>query len=348
VTNEFTWGAHETDRDFFERELKSFLPDRIFDAHAHLVRFSDCSDAIRAPWEGICPPEFSLSEYRRYMNALHGAVPTDALCVGIVPNDNCAISNEYVASQVGPDPGCAAHFLVRPADDPEWVRDEVKRLGMCGLKPFHSFVREPISATMQCEIPEYLPEPIMKVADEERWSITIHLVKSRGCADPGNIHWIRKYATDYPNAQLMLCHVARAWNPSHAFEGLPQLADLPNVWICTDLNASAISIAAAFRIFPRDRIVYGSDFWWTHMRGVCAYAGDGFLWIYETNYDFDTNLCADGPTLCGLEHLRAVKWAAWAERLSDREIEDYFSANARRLFGPPGTVTPTGPGSFFA
>ena len=329
---EFTWGERDSDRDFFERELADFLPDRVFDAHAHLVRFSDCSEPTGAPWRAVCPSELSLAEYRVQMKTLHGNARTDALCVGIVPTDDCPAANDYVAHEVKDEPDCAAHFLVRPADDPEWVRDQVKRLGMCGIKPFHSFVREPISATMECEIPEYLPEPVMKVAGREGWSITIHLVKARGCADPGNIHWIRKYATEYLNAQILLCHVARAWNPSHAFEGLPQLADLPNVWISTDLNASAMSIAAAFRIFPRDRIVYGSDFWWSHIRGVCTYAGDGFLWLYETNCDFAKSLVGRGPTLCGLEHLRAAKWAAWSERLSDREIEGYFYANAQRLF----------------
>ncbi len=36
--------ASVVDREFFERELASFLPDRIFDAHTHLWR-KDC-----VPW----------------------------------------------------------------------------------------------------------------------------------------------------------------------------------------------------------------------------------------------------------------------------------------------------------
>lgn len=156
----FTWGARDPDAEFFERELTGFLPDRIFDAHVHLVRFADCSDTVRAPWEGICPAELSLAEYRAQIRAVHGEAHTDALCVGIVPNDNPGVPNEYVASEVKDLPNCAAHFLVRPDDDPEWGRGEVRRLGMCGLEPFHSFVREPVSATTECEIPKYLPAPI--------------------------------------------------------------------------------------------------------------------------------------------------------------------------------------------
>ena len=323
----FTFQRRDADQAFFEREIAGFLPDRLFDAHAHLCR----SVALAG---GEDSDELSLARYREYVTWLHGDRPTDALCIGVVPTDDPSAANAYVAQEATRDAGCAAHFLARPTDDPEWVRDEVKRLGLCGIKPFHAFVREPIAETMQCDIPEWLPEPLMQAAHEEGWSVTMHLVKDRGIADPGNLHWIAHYARTYPNARLLLCHVARAWNPSHAFEGLPAIADLDNVWLCTDLNSSAMSIAAAFRLFPRERIVYGTDFWWSHIRGRCTYAGDGFLWLYESNYDFASNMLGGAPTLVGLEHLRAVKWAAWSAGLSDREIEDYFNGNAMRLLGP--------------
>ena len=31
-----TWELRDYDREFFEKELDSFVPNRIFDAHAHL------------------------------------------------------------------------------------------------------------------------------------------------------------------------------------------------------------------------------------------------------------------------------------------------------------------------
>jgi len=35
-----TWGLTDYDRDFFHRELESFVPDKVFDAHAHLYELS--------------------------------------------------------------------------------------------------------------------------------------------------------------------------------------------------------------------------------------------------------------------------------------------------------------------
>ncbi|MEZ6049691.1 MAG: hypothetical protein R3C11_29740 [Planctomycetaceae bacterium] len=37
--------------------------------------------------------------------------------------------------------------------------------------------------------------------------------------------------------------------------------------------------------------------------------------------------------LVGLEHLRSLKWAAWAAGLSDTQVEDIFYRNAHRLLG---------------
>lgn len=326
----------EFDTEFFRRELDSFLPDRIFDAHVHLSRQWRAADAGAPCSRADQRESMSLEDYRRYVTWLHGDRPTDALLLGGVPNSDCPASNQFVADEVGKDANCAGHFLVRPSDDPEWVRQEVRRLGMCGLKPFHSFLHEDISQTFQADVNEYLPEPLVNVANQEGWSITMHLVKDRGPADPANLHWLRHYAETYPNVQLMLCHTARAWNPAHALEAFPQLTGLDNVWICSDLNCAPTAMEAAFRILGPERFVYGSDFWWSHIHGIPVFAGDGFCWLtelVEPSYDFKSHMFGRGPTLAGLEHLRALKWACWGARLSDSQVESIFWNNARRLFG---------------
>ncbi|MDP7637609.1 MAG: hypothetical protein QF577_08690, partial [Phycisphaerae bacterium] len=106
-------------------------------------------------------------------------------------------------------------------DDPEWVRQEVKRLGLHGFKCYHLFAAT--SPTWEADIPAYLPEPLVKVADDEGWGITLHLVKARAVADPSNIQWIRRYCENYPNMTLILAHSARGFQPAHNLEGLPQL-----------------------------------------------------------------------------------------------------------------------------
>ena len=111
------------------------------------------------------------------------------------------------------------------------MRQEVRRLGLAGLKPFSTYAQ--IENFWQAEIPDYLPEPIMAVADEEGWTITLHMVRQRGVADPPNQHWIRHYCEKYPRAHLILDHCARGFNPYQVVEGLGALKGLDNLWINT-------------------------------------------------------------------------------------------------------------------
>ena len=94
-------------------------------------------------------------------------------------------------------PNCRGHFFIAPEDDPEWVRQEVKRLKLHGLKCYHTLARN-ADPTWEAEIPDYLPESHIRVAHEEGWTITLHMVKARAAADPGNIHWIRTTARTIP------------------------------------------------------------------------------------------------------------------------------------------------------
>ncbi len=48
--NQGHWQVREEDLEFFARELESFLPGRVFDAHCHLYRASDLRGPLLLPW----------------------------------------------------------------------------------------------------------------------------------------------------------------------------------------------------------------------------------------------------------------------------------------------------------
>jgi len=80
------------------------------------------------------------------------------------------------------------------------------------------------------------------------------------------------------------------------------------------------------------KMLYGSDFPVSHMRGRSVGIGDSFLWLYEDSPVWKEKHATINPVLIGLEHLRSLKWACWAERLTDSQIEDIFWGNAASLF----------------
>lgn len=331
-----TWELREEDIDFFARELDYFIPDKVYDIHAHLYRRIFWRKDVPVHVK-VGPPDVSLEIYQKEMQWILTGREIHGLHFPFPPGNpdkmdfDIASSNTWVSQEIKKDPLARGQFLVTPEDDPEWVRQEMRRLGLGGLKPFASFAK--IENYNFAELPDYLPECLMAVANEEGWTITIHLVRPRGIADQSNIHWVRTYCEKYPHANIILDHVARGFNPYHAIEGFKKLTGLANLWIDTSANCSSLAMIAALRYLGPDRVLYGSDFFCSHIRGINIAVNDTFLWLDEKQPvwdgdDWTGRIC---PTLIGLENLRAVKSAFDVLDLGDKEIEKYFWGNAASL-----------------
>ena len=321
--------ATDVDREFFDREINSFLPDRIFDAHTHCWRQDFMPWSIKGG-----PDSVGWPEYVRAMEDLHPGRVTKAMFIPfVIPEtvDHTLVANEWAAEVVAQDEACRGIFFVRPDDDPEWVREHVRRLDLNGLKCYHTMAK--VEPTWEADIPDYLPEALVKVADEEGWVITLHMVKSRAVADPSNIHWIRHYCSTYPNMKLILAHSGRGFQAAHNLEGLPQLTGLDNLYFDTSVNCEPIAHQAIIRIIGHEKLMYGTDLPVCHARGRSLSAADSFVWLYEDTPVWGEKQGRVAPVLIGLEHLRSIKWACWSEKLSDRQVEDIFWNNAANLFG---------------
>jgi predicted TIM-barrel fold metal-dependent hydrolase len=313
------------DIEFFERELESFLPERVFDAHAHLWHHD------HQTFPGF-PDEGGYEVYQQLMAVLHPRRLTKALFIPFpTKRPLLANANECIGRETALDPDCRGLFIVTPEDDPEWVRQEVRRLGLHGLKCYHTYA--PKKPTWISEIPAFLPEPLIKVAHEEGWVITLHMVGYRATAEQHNIECIRHYCQTYPNMTLILAHSARGFNPAHNFEGLPHLTGLENLYFDTSANCEAMATQSIIRILGHERLMYGTDSPVSHGRGRSVATADTFIWLYEESPVWEEVHTTIQPVLTGLEHLRAIKWACWSERLSDNAVEDIFFNNAARLFG---------------
>jgi glutamate-1-semialdehyde 2,1-aminomutase len=109
---------------------------------------------------------------------------------------------------------------------------------------------------------------------------------------------------------------------------------IPNVWFDTAAVTDSGAFEAIIRTMGHDRLLYGSDYFISHLRGRAIGIGDSFVWLYEHSLDWSQYEYARvSPTLVGLESLRSLKLAALHLRLNDTQIEDVFYRNARRMLG---------------
>jgi len=321
------------DVEFFQRELESFVPDRVFDAHAHLCR-PDFLD-VGVP---ELPGRFGHDEYMYWIDCLHPGRQVGAFFLSFAHPSRAGAevteANAWTARHTAADPACRGAMFVRARDDPEWVRQEVRRLGLHGLKCY--FTSAAVEDVWAADLPDYLPEPLVAVADQEGWPIVVHLVKPRAVADPSNIHWIRHYCRSYPNMKLILAHSARAFQPGHNLDGLGQLTDLGNLYFDTSANCRPFAHEVVLKLFGHRKLIYGSDSPICGlMRGTTVAVGDSFVWLTGDSPLWRQEYGRIRPVLLGLEHIRSLKWAAWSAGLDDGAIEDIFWNNAAELLALP-------------
>ncbi len=105
ATMEPTWELRAYDQEFFAKELDSFVPDEIFDSHAHLYEISHW--ASRSLIEKG-PPVVTLDEFRRQMEWITPGRKTTGLFFGAgLSEARYEESNRFVAGEVARDPSIA-------------------------------------------------------------------------------------------------------------------------------------------------------------------------------------------------------------------------------------------------
>lgn len=317
----------DQDREILDRELADFVPDRVFDAHVHFKH-------PKFFWHDLPGVDGPLGwdEFTQLQGSLYPGRELGGIVLAYTqPGGDVSFCNQFVSEQVAGRPGVVGFMFVKPDDDPDFVRAEVQRLGLRGFKVYH--LQAPVKPTWDADIPQYLPEWLVRIADDLGLAITLHMVKQRAVADPSNIHWIRYYCETYPNMNLILAHSARGFQPVHNLEGLPQIADLENVYFDCAVNCEPMAQQAVIRTMGHKRLMWGSDFPVNFDRGRSLGAADAFLWIFEDSKVWEQGGQPFEPALVGIEGLRALKYACWSERLTDGQIEDIFWNNAAGLFG---------------
>jgi len=335
-----TWRQNEADRTFIERYLTDFLPDRIFDAHAHLFAYEHFGRNGPPPEFAYMPERLGLDEYRQYMEWIHpGNRTLGGIFFGLLFGDERFDNNDFVRAEVSVSAledhfrqCCYGQLVVAPTDDPATIRAGVSPERMVGLKCYHTMA-DVAGPTFEAPIEAYLPEAQVQIAHEEGLTITLHMVRDIRLADPLSKAAIRRYCERYPNMRLILAHAARGFNPWHTIEGIHSLAGLNNVWFDTSAVTEAGAFEAIVEVMGHERLLYGTDFPVSHMRGRCVAIGDSFHWFYEDDMDLDEKHITLQPVLIGLESLRAHRLASMRLKLSESQIEDIFYNNAMRLMG---------------
>lgn len=326
------WVMTDYDHEIFMRELASFIPQKVFDSHTHLYRKSDFPCNQLSDFMKNAPDELDADSFLACSRELMPNIQHDGLFIPFPETGmDFQTANDFVADQAGKLSNSRAAMLVKPEFTPEYIHNTVQDQGFVALKCYHIF--SPRQPSFDSSIEEFLPAEQVEVANEKKLAIILHMVRDRALADPINQKTINKYCKTYPDMQLVLAHAGRGFNPYHTIEGIESLANLDNVWFDSAAITEAGAFEAVIKKFGHQRLLYGSDYPISQLRGRYVAFGDNFAWLGIKELPCRQVHSVLRPTMLGIESLRMLKLAAMLLQLTDSQVEDIFYGNAARLFG---------------
>lgn len=329
-----SYEVNERDREFFERELDRFVPPRIFDAHIHLGLRSDYHEMHRDLVANV-PEVCDMATWREHMSWLApGREVAGALVLPTtLAGDRMDAGNAFAATEAARDDLSGAAVMLHPAMSADELREAIAKHRPVALKPYH--LMSPVRPTLDSTMAQFLPEHLVAVAHEAALPIVMHLVRANALADSENQRQIVHFCRTYPEMKLVLAHSARGFNPSHTVNGIDAIRGLDNIYFDNSCVCEPGATEAILKAFGPSRLMWGSDYPFSHLRGKCVAYNDTFAWLFNSNIDLGP-FSVDGQqglTLVGLESLRALKFAARSCGLTDAEVEGVFFDNAARLYG---------------
>lgn len=322
------WSFTEYDADL-AKQIQTSLPKKMFDFHAHIYRVEDMN--VTAPHfvlEGPCVA--SIDEWRKHIGRQVGV---ERLCGGLFmpnvsPECDIAKSNEFVFEQLKSNPGSRGLILVAPHSPKDDVEAWLSKPGIVGFKPYFFFSTE--TPVAESSIEGYAPDWMWRMADERDLIMTIHLVRKGALSDSGNQDYLRQQCAKYPRAKIVLAHCGRGFHAPNTLKGLKGIGDLKNVWFDTAALCESDSIVAVVKAFGVKRLLWGTDFSVSEIRGKAITIGDTFFWLSSDMKGWE-EIASCNPTLISLESLRAVCEAADCLDLTESDRNDIFYGNAVRL-----------------
>lgn len=321
----------KVDREIAE-ELAGFLPDTLFDAHLHLYRVRELAEPV-PPLTAAGPAHVTPRIWRARLGRQVGA---ERLAAGLfmpypTPGCDVAVVNRTLLADLDRDPGSRGAIIITPACRRAQVEALLAHPQVVGFKPYHFFAGG--TDTKQAHLRAFVPELAWELAHERGLVIVLHLVRHAAWGDPDNQRTLLGWLERFPNARVQMAHAARGFHPPNTIRHLHLLEPFENVWFDSSGICEAPALVAILRRCGHRRLLWGSDFPVSEIRGRCVTVGDGFVWLDPDSVRWDELPYLGTPTLVGLESLRALREACETVGLTRAQVREVFAGNARRLFG---------------
>ncbi len=323
---------HERNLKIFREELDEFLPEKILDFHVHV--FNEGVVPTNKPFScgGHPITHYTYEDLAQNLDECFPKRETSAVCFGLpFPDHNRELNNQYVGGSADKKRFFPLRLFDPVIDCPESVEHDLDNLGFLGLKPYPDYVRKP--NVNDAQIDEMLPDWVMRIANERRLLIMLHIPRKARLADPLNQKQIAEYCRRYPHARIILAHVGRAYYLKNIIGYLDMIKDFPNLYFDLAMVMHWEVIEYLFKHVPAERILFASDIPIALAPGKSVEINDQYT--YVTPVPWSLSISDDHGKLVFTsflyEELRAIRKAIERLGLSRDFVKGLFYENGMRL-----------------
>ncbi len=326
----------DRDRKVYQEELRDFLPPRIFDVHVHLFDPSCLLPGKRFPPRSCYQKFGGAFTLEQLLDWASVWLPDQELHVngfGQPSYDADRDLSGVYSGRISDNRRFFGMALVSPKDTIEDVKKRVSTNKLAGYKPYLNFVDwKPVA---DITIEDMLPAEQMEYADACGLAIMLHIPRPERLSDPVNQKQMVELCNRYPNAKIIYAHIGRAYYLNNVVGFLDGIARCPNAYIDTAMVNHEGVLEYAFRHFPRERILFGSDAPIACLRGKSVEINNQYAYLMGEDYEIGTSINDAAHvvefTSFFYEQLRGIKLAARRAGLAPTEVENFLFNNASRL-----------------
>ncbi len=342
----------DVDRKFYAERIRDWLPERIIDVHTHIWRKSDfvANEKVKGAqnivsWPGLVAADNPVEDLvETYRLMLPGKKVTPLVFPTVPQEGNLEAQNRYTSE--------ASKRAKLPAliwSSPKWSASEfeqrIRNGGFLGIKAYLTDAADYIPAK-EVRMYDFFPHHQLEVCDRNKWIVMLHIPRDGRLKDPVNIAQMIEIDRDFPNAQVIIAHVGRAYVDADMEGAFEKLSVTRNIVFDFSANTNANVFTALLRCVGPKRVCFGSDMPILRMRMKRIERNGHYVNLVPRglygDVSNDKNMGevdgaeADALTFFLYEELNAFRTAAERVGLSRADLEDVFYNNAAHILKKAG------------
>lgn len=329
------------DRQVYEEQLASFLPDKIVDCHVHLYLEDMQRDNPKerrgcVNWPHMVAPDLSAEDLKQSFSQMFPGKTVKAVVMGM---PTCFLDrvNDFTLESAKKE-NYPALYCTNYDTTEEEIRAAMAK-GFVGLKPYLNNSPKYIPSN-EVRIFDFLTHEHLRVMNEMGGVVMLHIPRSGRLKDPVNLMQMLEIEEKYPNVKLIIAHIGRAYAPEDVGDAFEVLKDTKNMVFDFTANTLDYAITKCLETFGSERLLFGSDMPITKMRMHRIVENGTYVNIVprgkygDVSGDPHMREIDDSSHLTTFmyEELLAFKRSAETLGLTEKDVYNVMCGNAVRMF----------------